>query len=49
MTEESSGAHILDIGSTTLGDDTFGVPERSSVQIQGNPSGPFHSRPERFV
>jgi hypothetical protein len=48
-TEESSGVHFPDIGSATLGEDTFGVPERSSDQIQGNPSDPFHSRPGRSV
>jgi hypothetical protein len=46
-TRESSGAHFPDIGSAALWADTFGVPERSSDQIQGNPSDPFHSRPRR--
>jgi hypothetical protein len=44
-TEKSSGAHFPAIEGATLGEDTFGVPERSSDQIQGNPSDPFHSRP----
>jgi hypothetical protein len=42
-TEKSSRAHFIDVEVATLGDDTFGVPERSSDQIQGNPSNPFHS------
>jgi hypothetical protein len=48
-TKESSGVHFLDIGNATLGKDTLGVPEKSSVYIQGNPSVSFHSRPERTI
>jgi hypothetical protein len=48
-TEESSGAHFPTVEVVTLGEDTFGVPERSSNLIQGNPSDPFHSRPGRSV
>jgi hypothetical protein len=48
-TKKSSGAHFPAVEGATLGEDTFGVPERSSDQIQGNPSDPFHSRPGRSV
>jgi hypothetical protein len=43
LTEKTSRAHFIDVEVATLGDDTFGVPECSSDQIQGNPSDPFHS------
>jgi hypothetical protein len=46
--EESSGAHFSDIRSATLGEDTFEVPKRSSIQIWGNPFDPFHSRGDQF-
>jgi hypothetical protein len=48
-TKESSRAYFPDFGSATLGEDTFKVLERSSIQIWGNPSDPFHSRLERLV
>ena len=48
-TKGSFQAHFPDIGSATLGEDTFGVLEQSSVQIRGNPSDPFHSKPRRSV
>jgi hypothetical protein len=49
QTEKSSRVHFPVVEVATLGEDTFGVPERSSDQIQGNPFDPFHSRPERSV
>jgi hypothetical protein len=47
--EKSSRAHFIDIEVATLGEDTFGFPERSSDQIQGNSSDPFHSGLGRSV
>jgi hypothetical protein len=49
LMEGSSGAHFPDIGSAALGEDTFKIPEGSSVRIQGNPSDPFPSGPRRSV
>jgi len=42
-TKKSSGAHFPVVDAVALGEDTFGVLERSSDQIHGNPSDPFHS------
>ena len=47
--EKSSRAHFIDVEVATLGEDTFGFPERSSDQIQGNSSDPFHSGLGRSV
>jgi hypothetical protein len=41
--EKSYGAHFPVVEVATLREDTFGVPERSSDQIHGNPFDPFHS------
>jgi hypothetical protein len=41
--KKSSGAHFLVLDAVALGEGTFGIPERSSDQIHGNPSDPFHS------
>jgi hypothetical protein len=38
---KSSWAHYLAIEGATVGEDAFGIPERSSYHIQGNPSDPF--------
>jgi hypothetical protein len=43
------GCTFRTLGVRHFGEDTFRVLERSSVQIRGNPSDPFPSRPERLV
>jgi hypothetical protein len=43
--EKSSWAHYSAIEGATIGEDTFGIPERSSDQIQGNPPRPISEEP----
>jgi hypothetical protein len=39
--EKSSWVHYSASECATVGEDTFGIPERSSGQIQGNPFEQF--------
>jgi hypothetical protein len=45
MTNKSSWVHYRANEGATVGEDAFGIPERSSKQTQGNPSDPISKEP----
>jgi hypothetical protein len=47
--KKSSRVHFPTIEVEKLGEDTFRVLKRSSYQINGNPSYPFHNRLGKLV